>query len=272
MADVSITHGIAQITRQDLQPFLDVTARLEGRDLGSAMSEVRRTVAGLSLPPGVRVEYGGLYAQQQQSFAELAVVFAAALLLVTLLLLFVFERWAVVAGALAVVLLAAAGVFVGLWITGTELDISALMGLTMVVGVIAELSVFFFAELDLAAPPTITALVEAGEARLRPILMSALIAILALSPLALGLGEGAAMQRPLAIAIIAGLITGAPLVLFVLPAIYWLLCRPDAAPWKPETIRWNWRCLLALGGSSRNGSGVMVFQGISNQCALFSAV
>ena len=140
VASVTITHGVAQITRQDLQPFLDVTARLEGRDLGSGMSEVRRTVAALHLAPSVRVEYGGLYAQQQQSFSDLAVVFAAALLLVTLLLLFVFERWAVTASVLGVVLMAAAAVFVGLWVTGTELDISALMGLTMVVGVVAELA------------------------------------------------------------------------------------------------------------------------------------
>jgi len=223
VASVSITHGIAQITRQDLQPFLDVTARLEGRDLGSGMAQVRKTVAALHLPPGVRVEYGGLYAQQQQSFSDLAVVFAAALLLVTLLLLFVFERWAVTVSVLAVVLMAAASVFVGLWVTGTELDISALMGLTMVVGVVAELAVFFFAELPREGAVDRTALAEAGQARLRPILMSAIIAILALMPLALGLGEGAGMQKPLAIAIISGLIAGAPLVLFVLPAVFWVV-------------------------------------------------
>ena len=123
------------------------------------------------------------------------------------------------------VLSAAAAVFIGLFVTGTELNISALMGLTMVVGVVAELAVFFLAELPPGEPVTLPALVTAGTARLRPILMSAVIAILALSPLALGLGEGASLQKPLAIAIITGLIAGAPLVLLVLPAAYLALSR-----------------------------------------------
>lgn len=219
IAAVTIAPGQQQIDREDLQPFVDVTARLEHRDLGSGMAEVKRTVAGLALPAGVRIEYGGLYAEQQSSFAGLAVVFAAALLLVSLLLLYLFERWSVLASVLSVVLMAACGVFVGLWVTGSELDISALMGLTMVVGIVTELAVFYFAEVG-DAPAGRAGLAEAGLARLRPIVMSAVIAMLALSPLALGLGEGSALQRPLAIAIISGLLVGAPLVLLVLPAAY----------------------------------------------------
>jgi multidrug efflux pump subunit AcrB len=230
VAAVTIEPGQQQITREDLQPFVGVTARLEHRDLGSAMQSVRKTVQGLSLPAGVRVEYGGLYAEQQRSFGDLALVFAAALLLVTLLLLYLFEQWAVVVSVLSVVLLAASAVFVGLWVTGTELNISALMGLTMVVGIITELAIFYFAEVSFEAPADRGDLAEAGLARLRPILMSAVIAILALSPLALGLGEGAALQKPLAIAIISGLIAGAPLVLLLLPAIYAALTRAAARP------------------------------------------
>jgi CzcA family heavy metal efflux pump len=220
IARIVIEPGQQQIRREDLQPFVGVTGRLEHRDLGSAMGEVRKTVAGLSLPSGVRVEYGGLYAEQQKSFGDLALVFVSALLLVALLLLYLFERWAVTLSVLAVVMLAAAAVFVGLWVTGTELNISALMGLTMVVGIVTELAIFYFAEVSLARTPGRGDLMEAGLARLRPILMSASIAILALLPLALGLGEGSAMQKPLAIAIIAGLIAGAPLVLLVLPALF----------------------------------------------------
>jgi CzcA family heavy metal efflux pump len=217
IANVEIEHGLQQITREDLQPFIGVTARLEGRDLGSGMAAVKKTVAGLNLPPGVRVDYGGLYAEQQRSFAGLAVVFLAALLLVTLLLLFLFERWIIALSVLLVVAMAAAAVFIGLWVTGVELNISALMGLTMVAGIVAELSVFFFSELDLGQPLSDENLIGAGRARLRPIMMSAIIAILALSPLAIGLGRGAAMQRPLAIAIISGLLAGAPLVVLLLP-------------------------------------------------------
>ena len=231
VARIEIAPGQQQITRENLQPFVGVTARLEGRDLGSGMADVRRVVAGLALPAGVRVEYGGLYAQQQQSFAGLSVVFGAALLLVVLLLLVLFEDVGVVASIGAVVLLAAASVFIGLWLTGTELDISALMGLTMILGIITELAIFYLSEIELheAAPGAghdLRALVlHAGQARLRPILMSAVIAILALSPLALGLGEGAGMQKSLAIAIISGLLAGAPLVLLVLPSAYLLARR-----------------------------------------------
>jgi multidrug efflux pump subunit AcrB len=220
VAKISIEPGQAQITRENLQPFIDVTARLEGRDLGSTMAEVRKVVAAAQLPQGVRVEYGGTYAQQQQSFQQLTLVFLAALMLVSLLLLYLFESWSVTLSVVSILILSASAVFVGLWATGTELNISALMGLTMVVGVAGELAIFFFAEMEDVTGAGVEALMQAGAARLRPILMSAAIAILALSPLALGLGEGSAMQKPLAIAIISGLLAGVPLVLLVLPAVY----------------------------------------------------
>lgn len=219
VADVSIAAGQKQRTREDLAPFIDVTARLEGRDLGSAMAEVHSTVAQLHLPPSIRVDYGGLYAQQRQSFADMTMVFAAALLLAALLLTLLFETIAWTFAALVTVLLSAAAVFCGLWLTGIELDVSALMGLTMVVGMVTELIVFYFSELDREASVDAAALIEAGDKRLRPILMSALIAILTLSPLALGISRGAGLQQPLATAIIFGLTAAVPLVLLVLPAL-----------------------------------------------------
>ena len=123
-------------------------------------------------------------------------------------------------------ILAASSVFLGLWATGTELNISAMMGLTMVIGIVAELGVFYLAELPLDRRSDVKTLIAAGRARLRPILMSALIAILALAPLALGLGEGSAMQKPLAIAIITGLIAGVPLILIFCPALLARLSTP----------------------------------------------
>jgi multidrug efflux pump subunit AcrB len=229
VAHIGIEAGQRQITRENLSPFIPVTARLEGLDLGSGMRQVRAAVARLGLPPTVRVEYGGLYAQQQQSFRDLTAVFLAALLLAALLLTWMFERWAYTMATVATVLLSAAAALVGLWLTGTELDISALMGLTMAVGMITELAVFLLAEIDPAAPLTAEALLGAARARLRPILMSALIAILTLLPLALGLSRGAGLQRPLATAIIAGLSVGAPLVLIFLPGLLLVLRRRDAA-------------------------------------------
>lgn len=225
IGSVSIAAGQKQLTREDLAPFIPVTARLEARDLGSAMTDVKTTVADLKIPGSIRVEYGGLYAQQQKSFADLAVVFAAALLLTALLLTFLFESVAYTTGALATILLSAGAVLVGLWLTGIELDISALMGLTMVVGMVTELAIFYLAEIDPAQPLDLAALREAGARRLRPILMSALIAVLTLAPLALGIGRGSGLQRPLATAIIFGLTAAVPLVLLFLPAMLTVVGR-----------------------------------------------
>lgn len=216
---VTIEAGQQQLTREDLAPFIAVTARLDGRDLGSAMGEIKTVVSKIKLPASVRVDYGGLYAEQQKSFADLAMVFSAALLLSALLLTLLFENIGWTVAAIATVLLTAAAVMVGLWITGTELNISALMGLTMVVGMVAELIIFFLAEIERDKPMSIELLHEAGKKRLRPILMSAIIAILTLAPLALGISRGAGLQQPLATAIIFGLIAAVPLVLYFLPAM-----------------------------------------------------
>ena len=230
VASIGIAAGQRQITREDLAPFIPVTARLEGRDLGSAVQAVKAAVSGLKLPASVRVDYGGLYAQQQQSFADLTTVFVAALLLSALLLTALFERWAFTVAVLATVMLSTAAVFIGLWLTGTELDISALMGLTMVVGMITELAIFYLAELNPDDPIGASELVQAGKARLRPIIMSALIAILTLAPLALGMGRGSGLQRPLATAIIFGLVIGAPLVLTALPMLALVTSRKKQIP------------------------------------------
>lgn len=230
VASVSVEAGQKQLTREDLAPFIDVTARLEGRDLGSGMKAVRAAIADLHLPSSVRVEYGGLYAQQQQSFTDLAMVFAAALLLSALLLTLLYERLIWTLAAIATVLLSAAAVLLGLWITGIELDISALMGLTMVVGMVTELVIFFLAEIDRTRPLDLAQLREAGAKRLRPIVMSALIAILTLAPLALGISRGAGLQKPLATAIIFGLTAAVPLVLLFLPAAMLAFTRPREQP------------------------------------------
>ena len=218
LATVSIVAGQTQLTREDLAPFVAVTARLEGRDLGSGMQAVRAAVTALHLPASVRVDYGGLYAEQQKSFADLAMVFIAALLLSALLLTVLFERISWTIATLVTVLLSVVAVLCGLWVTGIELDISALMGLTMVVGMVTELAIFYLAEIEPDAPITAATLQEAGQKRLRPILMSALIAILTLCPLAFGLSRGAGLQQPLATAIIFGMIAAVPLLLLFLPA------------------------------------------------------
>ena len=150
-------------------------------------------------------------------------VFAAAVALVFLLLLYLYERFRVALSILVMPLASSAAVFIGLWLTGVELNISALMGATMVIGIVTEIAIFYFSEyrqLVEDGMDRLDALIEAGANRMRPIAMTTLAAILALLPLALALGQGAAMQQPLAIAIISGLIVQMPLVLIVMPLLF----------------------------------------------------
>ena len=220
--------GEPEIARENLQRMVVITARIEGRDLGSVAADIQKTLTtpGL-LPNSVRSELGGAYAQQQIAFRALAAVFAAAVAAVFVLLLFLYESFAVAIAILVLPLLAVCAVFIGLWITGIELNISAMMGMTMIVGIVTEVAIFFFSEfVDLAAGrPVQIALIEAGQNRMRPIVMTTLAAILTLLPLALAIGQGSSMQQPLAVAIISGLIVQLPLVLLVMPSIYLLLRR-----------------------------------------------
>ncbi len=228
--------GQPQLTREDLKSMVAVTGRIFGRDLGSVMRDVRQAVSGVALPAGVYVEYGGLYREQQSSFRGLLTVLVAAALLVFLVLLYQYESFAAPVAILAMDLFAATAVFSGLWWTGTELNISSLMGLTMILGISSEAAVFFMTQWkdSLARVPFAEALVEAGRLRFRPIVMTALAAILALLPLALGIGQGAAMLQPLAIAIIAGLVLTLPAVLLLLPVLFSLLRGERHAPGAAE--------------------------------------
>jgi multidrug efflux pump subunit AcrB len=199
-----------------------VTARIEGRDLGSTIADVRRTLQSPGLvPSGITYDLGGLYQQQQIAFRGLLMVMVAAILLVFLLLLFLYERFRIAIAMLAVMLLAIASVMIGLWITKTELNITSIMGMTMIVGIVTEVSVFYASEYADTSPDLSPhqRLIAAGSQRARAIAMTTIAAILALLPLALGIGEGSAMLQPLAIAIISGLIAQMPLVLIVLPAL-----------------------------------------------------
>ena len=147
--------------------------------------------------------------------------------LVFILLLFLYESYRVAAAILATTLLAVSAVFVGLWLTDTELNITSMMGMTMVVGIVTEVGIIYYSEFD-SLPREISlmeGLIAAGKNRLRPIAMTTLAAILALLPLALGDGEGAAMEKPLAIAIISGLAVQLPLVLLVPPSLLSILSR-----------------------------------------------
>ena len=211
--------GEPEIMRDDLKRMVAVTARISGRDLGSTVSDVKRTLAKSGvIPNNVLYTFGGLYEQQQIAFRGLTIILIAAIVLVFLLLLFLYENFRVAIAMLLIPLFAVAGVFIGLWVTGTEFNITSRMGMTMIVGIVTEIAIFYYSEF-LSLPASGDRFILAGINRMRAILMTTFAAILALSPLALGVGHGSAMQQPLAIAIISGLIFSLPLVLIVLPAL-----------------------------------------------------
>ena len=222
IATLHVLTGQPEIDRDNLKTMVAVTARIEGRDMGSTVSDVRRALDSSGLISGdTYYELGGLYRQQQIAFRGLMEVIVAAFFLVFALLLYLYERFDFALAIIAMPLLAMPAVFVGLWLTGIELNISAMMGMTMVVGIVTEVAIFYFSEYEmlLNSGAAADALYEAGVNRFRPIAMTTLAAILALLPLALGLGQGSAMQQPLAVAIISGLIVQMPLVLIVMPIL-----------------------------------------------------
>jgi CzcA family heavy metal efflux pump len=231
VATLEQVQGQPEITRDNLKQMVAVTGRISGRSLGSAIADVKSVLARPgTLPKGMFYQLGGLYQQQQEAFRGLTIVMLAAIALVFTLLLFLYESFRVALAILAMPLLAIPAVFAGLWLTGIELNISAMMGMTMIVGIVTEVAIFYFSELDqmdvdTAGLPLHEALHQAGHHRTRPILMSTLAAILTLAPLALAIGKGSQMQQPLAVAIISGMLVQVPLVLLVMPVFYMLLKR-----------------------------------------------
>ncbi len=232
VAAITPIAGQPEITRDELKRMIAVTGRISGRDLGSTIRDVKAVLAKPGvLPPGVYATLGGTYAIQQTAFAGLMAVFGSAIALVFLLLIVLYARFPIALSMLLSTLLALTGVTIGLWLTHTELNISSMMGMTMIVGIAGEVAIFYVSEL-LSIPAggdPHSALIEAGVNRMRPILMTTIAAILALLPLALGLGAGSQMLQPLAIAIISGLALQMPLVLVVLPVLLSLVSRTREA-------------------------------------------
>ena len=197
-----------ELARERLRPVVRVTARVNGIDLGTAIARVKAKLADLALAPGVTLEYGGLYADQQKSFRELSMVLIAGTIAMFLVLVWEFARLAPAVAVLLGALSCLAGSFAMLELTGISLNISSFMGIIMVVGITAKNGILLLdhAEHDVAggSEPR-EALTAAAKIRLRPILMTTLATAAGLFPLALGLGAGAKVQQPLALAVIGGL-------------------------------------------------------------------
>lgn len=212
-----------------------VTARLDNRDLGSVMKDVQATVRSkVILPQGYHIEYGGAYAEQQQSFKELLMILITASLLVFGVILFLFKEFKVALLILIIAVLGISGSYMALYLTNTPLNVGSYTGLIMIVGIIGENAIFTFLQFkkSLEEKTVDESIIYSISTRLRPKLMTALGAIIALSPLALGIGTGAQLHQPLAIAVIGGFIIAMPLLLIVLPSMLRILYRN----YKPITI------------------------------------
>jgi CzcA family heavy metal efflux pump len=222
LATVTINPGDAEIQRQDLQSMSVVTARLENSDLGSVIKNIRSEVdAKIHLPQGYHIVYGGSFAEQQQSFQELLFILIAASLLVFGVILFLFREFKLAFIILAISVLGISGSYLALFITGTPLNVGSYTGLIMIVGIIAENAIFTILQFRESGMTNSVddSVIYSISTRLRPKLMTAFGAIIALLPLALGIGAGAQMHQPLAIAVIGGFIVAIPLLLIVLPSM-----------------------------------------------------
>ncbi len=226
LATVTEEPGQTEIRRENLQRDVTVTARLEGRDLGSGVADVQKVVAGLQMPPSIRVQYGGQYEEQQSSFHDLIFVLVLAVLLVFIVLLFEFGSFAAPLAVISSALLSTSGVFLALLITGKSFNLSSFMGLIMVIGIVAKNGILLLdADQKFRAEgvPAEQSMVDAGERRLRPIMMTALATVAGMIPLALAWGAGSQMLQPLAIAVIGGILASMVLSLIVTPAVHYYI-------------------------------------------------
>ncbi|WP_298359448.1 efflux RND transporter permease subunit [Rhodoblastus sp.] len=230
VAHVVFAGGQPEITRDNLAQIVAVTAQISGgSDLGSVAAAVKKVLdrPGL-LPNDVYYRIGGAYKQQQIAAEGMIKVFIGALVAEFILLLFLYERFWLPVIIISTSLVATSAVFIGLWLTGVELNITAMMGMVMIIGVGTEMAVFLVSEYQALAETTTPreAIREASLNRLRPIVMSSLAMILALAPLGAAIsGSGDQMLQPLAVAIIAGIVAQLPLVLLAMPALIRLTAR-----------------------------------------------
>src|ERR1043165_3243979 len=229
VADVDIDKGQTEIERENLRQMIAVTGRLEGSDLGTAIRQIKEQLAkDVKFPPGMTVEYGGLYQEQQSSFRELVMALVLAVLLVFITLLIEFRSYAHPIAIVTGAVLALSGVLIALFITGSTLNVVSLMGMIMIVGIVAKNGILMLDAVEdhLASGDTLRqALVRSGRRRFRPVLMTSLAAMLGMLPLALAIGAGAELLQPLAIAVIGGLTMALGLSLIVTPTVYAMLRR-----------------------------------------------
>ncbi len=230
MAQVEMEQGVTEIHRDNLQEMTSVTARLEKRDLGSAVQEIQeRLPKEVHIPAGTDIEYGGMYKIQQESFRALTQVLLTSILLIFIILVFEFRSFSHPIAILGATILCAFGALGALWATGSTLNVASFMGAIMVVGIVQKNGILMLdAEKRFTAEglELREAIFHAGRRRLRPILMTALATMAGMLPLALGIGSGAQLLQPLAIAVIGGVAVSMVLSLVITPVLFcWLRGR-----------------------------------------------
>jgi multidrug efflux pump subunit AcrB len=232
LASVVETPGQTEIRRENLQRDVAITARLEGRGLGSGMADVQKAVAGLHIPSSIRVEYGGQYQEQRQNFHDLSIVLVLAVLLLFIVLLFEFGSFAAPVAILASALLSTSGVFIALLITRTTFNISSFMGMIMVIGIVAKNGILLLdsdQKMRALGLSVEDAMLQAARRRLRPIVMTALATVAGMLPLAFALGAGSQMLQPLAVAVIGGVLISMILSLVITPAVHFYIGSRSAS-------------------------------------------
>ncbi len=221
IAKIQIEKGVAEINRENQKMMGVITARLNNRDLGSTLKDIEQHLKNkISLPTGYHIEYGGSYAQQKNAFKELLLILIASILMVFIIMLFLFRQIKISFIIIALAVLGVSGCLLGLLLTGTALNVGSYTGIIMVVGIIGENAIFTYWQYQeaLKSMNKEDSINFSIATRLRPKLMTACGAIIALLPLALGIGAGAELHQPLAIAVIGGLIIALPLLLIVFPS------------------------------------------------------
>jgi CzcA family heavy metal efflux pump len=236
LAHVENTGYTTDVNEENERRLVRVSANIEGATLSSVMTGVRAAVAKLPLPPGYSATIGGTYETQQSSFREFATVIAIAVALVFGVMLATFGSFRLPLVILCAIPLALIGVALGLTLTGTPVNVSSFMGLLLLVGIVVKNGILLIdAAKRRGAENVRTSLVAAGRERLRPILMTTLATIGGLLPLALGIGSGAEMERPLAIAVIGGLSTATLFTLVVIPVLYATFFGRAEGPVRPPS-------------------------------------
>jgi CzcA family heavy metal efflux pump len=223
VAHMERSNGQAELLRENLRSMALVSGHLERRDLGSAVDEIRTALQAVKLPVGYSYEIGGQYESQQQSFRELVMVFGIAVVLVFVILVVQFRAWVPAVLVLLAAPLSLGGALLLLWITGTDLNVSSAMGVVLLIGLVVKNGIMlldFSERLHGQGERFGVAIAHAGRIRLRPILMTTFCTLFGLLPLALGIGPGAELQRPLALSVIGGLTLSTLVTLLVVPGLY----------------------------------------------------